>query len=104
MSKPFLVSSYLSDSTQVTIASLLVLLLLALENVFRYQEQWKNYRTTEQFMGHERFRFEAGIGVYDGMSKHDAFQLLAKRVEDAIAAENAATLYVMPDRRNFKAE
>ena len=88
----------------ITMAGALVVVLLALENLFRYQEQWKNYRCTEQFLGHERFRFETGIGVYDGVSGHDAFLLLAARVEAAIAAENATTLHIPPDLRNSRTE
>ena len=41
----------------VTLISLLVVTLVSLESVFHYREQWKNYRSTEQLLGHERFLF-----------------------------------------------
>jgi hypothetical protein len=74
--------------------SLLVVVFVSLESVFHYREQWKNYRSTEQLLGHEKLRFQARVGPYKDLSDQDAF-LLVERVEDAIAAENTATLNVM---------
>jgi len=79
----------------VTVISLLVVIVVSLESVFHYREQWKNYRSTEQFLGHEKFLFRSRVGRYHGLSDEDAFRALVERVEDAIAAENAATLNVM---------
>lgn len=39
----------------VTVISLGVVVSLSLETVFHYREQWKNYRSTEQLLGHENF-------------------------------------------------
>jgi Protein of unknown function (DUF4231) len=75
--------------------SLMVVVLVSLESVFHHREQWKNYRSTEQLLGHERMYFEAKIGPYEGMDDQSAFRLLVERVESAIASENAATLNVM---------
>ena len=79
----------------VTIMSLLVVIAVSLESVFHYREQWKNYRSTEQLLGHETFRFRAGVGPYKGLQPADALLSFVERVEDAIAAENTATLNVM---------
>ena len=79
----------------VTFISLSVVISLSLESVFHYREQWKNYRSTEQLLGHEKFLFQSRVGRYRGISDDDAFQLLVGRVEDAVAAENAATLNTM---------
>lgn len=79
----------------VTLVSLFVVVFVSLETVFHYREQWKNYRSTEQLLGHEEFLFRAGVGPYKGLEADDAFLLLVERVEDAIAAENIATLNVM---------
>lgn len=78
-----------------TVLSLLVVVCVSLESVYRYREQWKNYRSTEQLLGHERIYFETGVGPYNGMSEADAFTTLVSRVEKAIASENSATLNVM---------
>jgi len=79
----------------ITIISLLVVVTVSLESVFHYREQWKNYRSTEQLLGHEQFEFLAHVGVYKSLSPEEAFQLFVEKVEDAISSENAATLNVM---------
>ncbi len=78
-----------------TIVSLIVAVAVSLESVFHYREQWKNYRSTEQLLGHERIYFQTHTGRYNGLADDEAFALLVERVEDIIATENAATLNVM---------
>lgn len=78
-----------------TILSLMVVILVSLESVFHYREQWKNYRSTEQMLGHEKIFFQTRTSSYEGITDDEAFRLLVDRVESAIAAENAATLSVM---------
>lgn len=79
----------------VTLISLLVVVFVSLESVFHYREQWKNYRSTEQLLGHEKFLFLSRVGRYAGLDDNKAFTLFVERVEDAIASENSATLNVM---------
>lgn len=79
----------------VTVISLLVVIAVSLESVFHYREQWKNYRSTEQLLGHEKFLFRSRVGRYHGLSGQDAFRLFVERIEESIAAENSATLNVM---------
>lgn len=78
-----------------TVLSLIVVGSVSLESVYRYREQWKNYRSTEQLLGHERIYFETKVGPYTGLSESEAFRTLVARVEKAIANENSATLNVM---------
>lgn len=79
----------------VTVLSLLVVIAVSLESVYHYREQWKNYRSTEQLLGHEKFLFRSRVGRYKGLNEDDAFRLFVERVEEAISIENAATLNVM---------
>jgi Protein of unknown function (DUF4231) len=79
----------------ITVVSLLVVVTVSLESVFHYREQWKNYRSTEQLLGHEQFEFLTGVGPYKEATPEKAFQLFVERVEDAISSENSATLNVM---------
>jgi hypothetical protein len=81
--------------TVITIISLCVVISVSLESVFHYREQWKNYRSTEQLLGHEQFAFLTGVGAYEGLTSEAAFKLFVQRAEDAIASENSATLNVM---------
>ncbi len=78
-----------------TVLSLIVVASVSLESVYRYREQWKNYRSTEQLLGHERVYFAAKVGPYHNLSERDCFTTLVARVEKAIANENSATLNVM---------
>ncbi|MGY2029604.1 DUF4231 domain-containing protein [Nocardia gipuzkoensis] len=82
-------------SVVVTVVSLLVAGSVSLESVFKYREQWKNYRSTEQLLGHEKVYFRTRTGPYEGLNDDNAFRSLVERVEGAIAAENSATLNVM---------
>ncbi len=52
----------------VTVISLLVVIVVSLESVIHYREQWKNYRSTEQLLGHEKFLFRSRVGRYHGGS------------------------------------
>nr|WP_316643789.1 DUF4231 domain-containing protein [uncultured Roseateles sp.] len=81
--------------TLTTGISLLVLVLLSLESVFHYREQWKNYRSTEQSLEKEYFNFVAAEGAYRGLDGKKAFLEFVDRVEGAIASENSSTLNVM---------
>lgn len=79
----------------VTVVSLVVAASVSLESVFKYREQWKNYRSTEQLLGHEKVYFRTRTGPYEHLGNTKAFRTLVERVEGAIAAENSATLNVM---------
>jgi len=79
----------------LTIISLMVVITVSLESVYHFREQWKNYRSTEQLLGHEKFLFRSRVGRYKNLSDEQAFNLFVERVEEAIAIENAATLNVM---------
>jgi|ERR1051326_313617 hypothetical protein len=79
----------------VTLLSLLVVISVSLESVFHYREQWKNYRSTEQQLGHEHMSYLSGIGKYKDLESQQRFLLFVDRVEELIASENAATLNVM---------
>jgi hypothetical protein len=79
----------------VTVLSVLVVISVSLESVLHYREQWKNYRSTEQQLGHEHMMFMSGIGKYKELPAKEAFALFVEKVEELIASENAATLNIM---------
>ena len=78
-----------------TTISLSVVVLVSLESVYHYREQWKNYRSTEQYLGHEAIYFAKAVGVYKDLNSGAALETLVERTESAIAAENASTLSSM---------
>jgi hypothetical protein len=78
-----------------TVISLIVVVVVALDSVNHYGDQWKNYRSTEQFLGREKFLFQTGEGPYKTMEEYEAFMLFVERCEAQISAENSATLNVI---------
>jgi len=79
-----------------SVISLAVAAFVALESVYHYREQWKNYRSTEQFLSREQVLFLTGEGGYkEFKSAPAAFIYFVERCEGAIEAENASTLNVM---------
>ena len=78
-----------------TVISLAVVILVSLDSVYHFGDQWKNYRSTEQFLGRERILFATGDGPYRGLDSPAAFLLLVERCESQISTENAATLNVL---------
>ncbi|MBV9017401.1 MAG: DUF4231 domain-containing protein [Alphaproteobacteria bacterium] len=93
--KQEVVSGLSAVTIAVTIISLLVVICVSLESVLHYREQWKNYRSTEQLLGHEMIAFRAETGPYAVKGPEDRLRIFVQRVEDAIRAENTATLNVM---------
>lgn len=89
------IGGYQLTNLPVTMISFVVVVAVALEDVLHYREQWKNYRSTEQSLGHEIVGFRTETGPYEGLGERDAFKLLVERVEGAITVENIATLNVM---------
>ena len=78
-----------------TVVSLLVSIAVALDSAFHFGDQWKNYRSTEQFLSREKFLFQTGEGPYKETDGDRAFILLVERCEAQISAENSATLNVI---------
>jgi Protein of unknown function (DUF4231) len=78
-----------------TAISLIVSVSVALDSAFHFGDQWKNYRSTEQFLSREKFLFRTGNGSYKGKPPDEAFEILVDRCENQIAAENSATLNVI---------
>ena len=85
-----------------TILSTAVALLIGLEGVLHYREQWKNYRTTEQYLTAQKNLFLNKVADYSNLKENDAFKLLVNRVENAITEENAITLNVLTKIDNNK--
>jgi hypothetical protein len=87
--------AYGIDRYVTTAVSLAVSIAVALDSVYHFGEQWKNYRSTEQFLSREKFLFRTGEGPYKQLDAEAAFVLLVERCESQIAAENSATLNVI---------
>lgn len=87
-----------------SLISLMVVVLVSLESVYHYREQWKNYRSTEQLIAKEYFNYVTGEGHYRGKTEKTAFLDLVERIENAIESENASTLNVMTTLSDSKTD
>ena len=86
---------FVDISILTTIISLIVVLLVSLESVYHFREQWTNYRSTEQSLRHEYFLFTTKGGAYAAKDKALAYQHFVERVEELISSENASTLKII---------
>jgi hypothetical protein len=88
VSIPFL-AGYLKNVpiTKVTVGllGLLVAAITGLVSLYRFQELWIEYRTTVEFLKHEKFLFQTKTQPYDA---EEAFALLVQRVEELISKEH----------------
>ncbi len=107
---PVLINTHISTLADkfidviTTALSLLVVIFVSLESVFHFREQWKNYRSTEQLMASEYYKFVSGEGPYKSDNKKDAFVKFVSRIEGAIEREGASTLNVMTTVTQQKTE
>jgi hypothetical protein len=82
----------------VGLLGMLVAIATAAISLFKFQENWVQYRMTAEQLHHERFLFLTGVEPY-----HDtnAFKLLVQRIENLISRENS--LWAQPaQERNHK--
>ncbi len=74
---------------------IMIAALVALDGVYKYQDQWKNYRTTEQYIITHIFMFGHGVGEYEAVDCHAGFKKFVQNIEVAIKSENEVTLNVL---------
>lgn len=88
---PFL-TAYLSEILVVKfvlgIMGVVIAVITALLDLYRFQEHWIEYRTTCESLKKEKFLFLTDSGPY-GSDSMSMFQLLVQRVETLISKENS---------------
>ena len=87
-----------------TILSLIVVLLVSLESVYHFREQWTNYRSTEQSLRREYFLFTSKGGTYANQDNAAAYTHFVDRVEEIIGVESSSTLKILSSLAEAKAE
>jgi hypothetical protein len=63
----------------------LIAVAAAASALFKFHENWIQYRTTAEQLKHEKFMYLTGINPYNG---DDKFSLMVERVESLISKEN----------------
>lgn len=83
------------STVRTSVIGLGVALILALEGVFHFKDQWQNFRGSEQYIVSQKYRFENRVDEYQSLSDEDAFKMFVSRVEKAILDENNVTLNIL---------
>lgn len=96
----FITSQFDIAKLAATLLSLIVVILVSWDSVFQYGKQWKNYRSTEQFLRQEAVYFKHRTGFYAELDDVKAFRIFVERIENAIAQENAVTLDTLTRESN----
>ena len=81
---------YFEDTRWIRLAALgmttVVTALVSLQKVFRYQEQWIEYRTTAETLKKERPMYDGRIGEYEHAESPE--RMFVSRVENCISTQN----------------
>ena len=85
---PFLISLIEGDGTVLKLIAgvmgIMVALIAGLVTLFRFQENWIEYRATAEILKHEKYLYLTQSAPYNG---NNAFHLLVETVESAISKE-----------------
>jgi L-cystine uptake protein TcyP (sodium:dicarboxylate symporter family) len=65
----------------------LITVLVGLSSLFKFQENWTEYRTTSETLKHEKMLFLTKSGPYNS---EESFKTLVLRTENLISRENSA--------------
>ena len=68
---------------------ILITILEGILHLYRYQENWNNYRSTAEALKHEKYLYLGKAGPYAKTATSDPDALLAERVEGIVSQENA---------------
>jgi hypothetical protein len=89
MSIPFLVSEITNDTNVLKVIvgamAVCVAVLSGLVTLYKFQENWIEYRTVAETLKHEKFLYLTKSAPYD---EEDSFHALVERVEGLISREN----------------
>lgn len=71
------------------IAGSIIALLEGVQHMNQYSTLWVMYRSTAEFLKHEKFLFLSAAGPYKSLSNDDRLLALAERVEERVSTEHA---------------
>lgn len=71
------------------LAGALIALLESIQHMNQYSTLWVMYRSTAEFLKHEKFLFLSAAGPYKGLTDDARLLTLAERVEERVSTEHA---------------
>jgi hypothetical protein len=97
---PFLVSHIAGDSDMLKLLTgamgVAIVLIAGLVTLYKFQENWVEYRATAETLKHEKYLYLTQSAPYDG---NNAFHLLVATAESAMSKENADWSQVFKERQ-----
>jgi hypothetical protein len=72
-----------------SISGALIALLEGIQHMNQYSTLWVTYRSTAEYLKHEKYLFLSAAAVYYGIPNEDRLVLLAERVEERVSTEHA---------------
>jgi hypothetical protein len=100
---PFLISHITGDSGLLKLVAgamgIVVALVAGLVTLYKFQENWVEYRATAETLKHEKYLYLTQSSPYNG---NDAFHLLVATVESAISKENTAWTQLFREKAKDK--
>lgn len=87
--------------TLVGALGIVIAVATATSTLYKFQENWVQYRATAEQLRHERFMFLTGVEPYNGSG---SFNFLVQRVEGLISKENAAWAKAAQEKSDKKEE
>lgn len=66
-----------------------VAVLEGFEQLGQHNNLWASYRSTAEYLKHEKYLFLASSGPYRNLNTEDALKRLAERVEEQVSTEHA---------------
>lgn len=66
-----------------------IAILEAIQHIEQYSTLWVTYRSTAEFLKHEKFLFLSKAGPYRALSEEERILLLAERTEERVSTEHA---------------
>lgn len=72
----------------IALLGVLIAILTGLSTLYKFQDQWSNYRMTGEALIHEKYLFQTGSGSY--ANQKDPFKFFVFRVENIINSEVAS--------------
>jgi len=66
-----------------------IAILEGIQQMNQYSTLWLAYRSTAEYLKHDKYLFLSGAGPYRNLSTNDGLVVLAERIEERVSAEHA---------------
>ena len=95
---------YLDTETRIVSSILggIIIIITGTIQLKKYQENWIQYRTTEEILKKEKFLYLSSAGEYSNLDDEEKHRLLVERTESAISNQNVNFFVTHNEKSNHK--